>query len=87
MKSASAVTFTLFYQSANVALAGGPAGAVLAVGRVSHTVVLDEVGSVLTAHPRIDLPETLHEGDQLIVEFGRSRTNSHRRILGVGLLT
>ncbi len=86
MKPALAETFTLFYQSASVALADGPAGEVLAVGRHSRTVVLDEVGATTTAHPRIELPKTLHEGDQLVVEFGRGRANRHGPILGVAVL-
>ena len=86
MKPALAETFTLFYQSANVALAGGPAGEVLAVGRLNQTVVLDENGATITAHPRIDLPKTLHEGDQFLVEFGKGRAKHHGPILGIGLL-
>lgn len=86
MKPAVAETFTLFYQSANVALADGPAGEVLALGRHSQTVVLDEKGAMTTAHPHIDLPKTLHEGDQFLVRFGRGRANRHGQVLGVGLL-
>ena len=85
LKPASAETFTLFYQSASVALAGGPAGEVLAVGRHNRTVVLDEKGAMTTAHPRIELPKTLHEGDQLVVEFGRGRAKHHGPVLGIGL--
>lgn len=86
VKPASAETYTLFFQSTNVALAGGPAGAVLAVDRKNRWVVLDEIGAVSTAHPHVALPAILHEGDKIRVAFARGRASRHGRILEVGLL-
>lgn len=86
MKPFLAQTYTLFYQSPTVALAGGPAGSVLAVSRETSAVVLDEDGQSVALAARVHLPKTLHEGDQIVVGFARSRDKRHGRILEVGLL-
>jgi hypothetical protein len=77
--------YTLFYQSDGVALAEGAEGAVLAVGRQDNLVVLDEAGAMSACHPRVNLPDTLHEGDQIVVRFGSPGGSRRARIRNVGL--